>query len=104
MVPTPCGQWYWDGPLSTVIKLYLSEDVPKEEIEVLLSFLAAASDTAVQEELLQMLLSLLTTAVPARLGGVLWRCGLPLLVLIRAESMPVRLLTIKVTLNHLSYR
>lgn len=87
------------GVLPAVIKLYLSEDVCKEEIEVLLDFLAAASDTAVQEELLQMVLSLLTTAVPAGLGGFLWRCGLPLLVLIRAESMSVRLLTIKVDLK-----
>lgn len=65
----------------------------------MLSFLAAASDTAVQEELLQMLLSLQTTAVLAGLGVLLWRCGLPLLVLIRAEGMSVRLLTIKVDLE-----
>lgn len=79
--------------------MYLSTGVRKEELEDILGFLAAASDSSVQEELLQLLLSLLTTSVPVGLASHLWTSGLPLLVLIRAESMSVRLLTIKVFLR-----
>ena len=69
-----------------------------EELDAILGFLAAASDSSVQEELLQLLLSLLITCPNTGLAGRLWTAGLPLLVLIRAESMSVRLLTIKVRL------
>ena len=88
-------------PLSPppVIKLYILSDVREEELQAVLSFLAAASDSSVQEELLQLLFGLLTTSSPHGLAETLWNKGLPLLVLIRAESMAVRLLTIKVLLN-----
>lgn len=93
---------YWRVFPPTVIKLYLNEEARKEDIQALLAFLAAASDTVVQEELLQLLLSLLTMAVSAGLGSILWTAGLPFLVLIRAESMAVRLLTIKVQDLHVT--
>ena len=76
--------------------MYLSVEVRQEELEAVLGFLSAASDSSVQEELLQLLLSLLTTSAPAGLVSLLWSGGLPLLVLIRAESLSVRLITIKV--------
>ena len=76
--------------------MYLSVEVRQEELEAILGFLSAASDSSVQEDLLQLLLSLLTTSAPAGLASHLWTRGLPLLVLIRAESLSVRLITIKV--------
>ena len=60
-------------------------------------FLSACSDCSLQEELLKLLLSLLLTLNPTGLAGHLWAEGLPLMVLIRAESMSVRLITIKVS-------
>ena len=53
-----------------------------------------------QEETLQLLHSLLTNSqCQYVLGELLWDRGISLLVLIHAQSMAVRLLTIKVSLH-----
>ena len=51
-----------------------------------------------QEEILRFLYNLLTKC-PCQfaLGELLWEKGIPLLVLVRGQSMSVRLLAIKVT-------
>ena len=50
-----------------------------------------------QEEILRFIYNLLTSC-PCQfvLGEQLWEKGIPILVLIRGQSMPVRLLAIKV--------
>jgi hypothetical protein len=87
--------------LLTIIKLYLSAEVRDEDLDAVFGFVSSASDQRVQEELLEQLLSLLRSAPPPPgLLTSLWSRGLPLLVLIRAESMAVRLISIKI-LSHL---
>ena len=70
----------------------------EEDLDAVFGFVSSASDQRVQEELLEQLLSLLRSAPPPPgLLTALWSRGLPLLVLIRAESMAVRLISIKVS-------
>ena len=84
-------------PSPPVIKLYLSAEVRDEDLDAVFGFVSSASDQRVQEELLEQLLSLLRSAPPPPgLLTSLWSRGLPLLVLIRAKSMAVRLISIKV--------
>ena len=79
------------------IKLYVMYEIHWDEVDAILSFLAAATDAHIQEEVLRLLHNLLKAAnCQYILGELLWEKGIPLLVLIRAQSMSVRLLAIKV--------
>ncbi len=72
-------------------------EVHWDEVDAVLSFLTAASDPHLLEEILRLLYNLLKTAQSRHaLGDLLWEKGIPLLVLTRAQSMSVRLLAIKV--------
>ncbi len=69
-----------------------------DEVDAILSFLAAANDPHLLEEILRLLYNLLKTAESRyALGDLLWDKGIPLLILTRAQSMSVRLLAIKVS-------
>lgn len=69
-----------------------------DEVDAIMSFLAAATDVHIQEEILRLLYHLLKGSnCQYILGELLWDKGIPLLVLIRAQSMSVRLLAIKVS-------
>lgn len=73
------------------------KDVHLEEVDAILSFLTAVSDPQLLEELLRLLHNLLKTGECRHtLGEQLWEKGIPLLILIKAKSPSVRLLTIKV--------
>ncbi len=79
------------------IKLYTMYDIHWDEVDAILSFLTAASDPHLLEEILRLLYNLLKTAASRyALGDLLWEKGIPLLILTRAQSMSVRLLAIKV--------
>ena len=70
-----------------------------DEVDAIVSFLAAATDAHIQEEVLRLIHNLLKAAnCQYILGELLWEKGIPLLVLIRAQGMSVRLLAIKVGL------
>ena len=102
--------------LFDALKLYVKEDVKKEEVGVMVAFLASCPDPVVvssshlgvltclplsqQEELLQLVHELLIDSAQSKsLGSLLCSVGQPIIALVQSESTAVRFLAIKVLLT-----
>ena len=82
---------------STDIKLYMQKSIQHDEVKVLISATLAIPNCDIQEEILQLILQLLTSGDHThQLGQSLMLMGTPLLTLLHSKSNLVRQTVTKV--------